>query len=223
MRQYYKRQTGRYADPSDAPIGDVRYPEACHSSKAEWFEQDQFVSGDYVGYGAIGRSNVRVLRRDFAELEDSAWWLVRGSHGSQCVRFAIAVETATEGELGELRAMLDGLEYYCIADDDDCSEVEQEEYCEAWDNYGASDFASALADAYVTETGDELHSVDFYRAIPKETLMLAWEALKPSGEYVIHETGGCYFPFDSLLGARAGMCKPSYAEVRTALLNAIRN
>jgi len=104
---------------------------------------------------------------------------------------------------------------YPIVDESDHSELEFEAYLEAWDFFGASDFASALAKAYPH------HSKDFYSAIPNHVMMLVWETLNPSGEYYVPESDGVYFPFDSRIGKRSGMCKPSYDEVRTAIRDAI--
>lgn len=48
-----------------------------------------------------------------------------------------------------------------------------------------------------------------------------WETLCPSGEWVIREDSGCYFPFDARFGKRAGMCAAQWSDVRVYLLDAI--
>lgn len=214
-RTYYKRES--FAQ--DETIEYARWVKSCDPETAEWFEHSAMLHGDYVGCGAIGVSNIRVLRRDFADLEGVAYWVCSGSYGTQSVRFDIRVERNEDpwrsDEIKALAEMLDGLDDYMIADESDESDAKQEEYQEAWDNYGVSAMCSALAEAYPH------HCSDFYKVIPQEALILAWEALNPSGEYCVHEQGGAYIPFDRTFGPRAGMCKPSYAEVRTALRDAI--
>lgn len=215
QRTYYRRES--YAQ--DETIENARWFKSCDEAEAEWFEHSATIYGEYVGCGAIGRSNINVLRRDFADLEGVAWFECTAGYGTHFVRFDIRVESSTDpwrsDEIKALAEMLDGLDDYCIADESDQSYCEQEEYQEAWDNYGALDMCSALAKAYPH------HGSDFYREISSEALMLAWEALNPSGEYCVHEQGGAYIDFDRVFGKRAGMCKPSYAEVRTALRDAI--
>lgn len=162
----------------------------------DWFVPDALTHGDYVGCGTIGRSNIRVLRAEYADLEGIAWVEVYGSHGWN----GIAVRNTyneRDSEHSEEEAsfveFLDGLEDYCIADESDLSEVEQEEEQEQWSDWGRDEFRRELAKAHP----EREEAID---AASDETLdRLYWGACEASGTYPEHTSHEVLFSFERVL------------------------
>lgn len=116
--------------------------------------------------------------------------------------------TSAFRKLHELAGRLDG---YPVLDEDDFSERETAAADEAWDNFGADDFISCLVRLMP-------HHDTIFGTVEKGHLWRVWNALVSSGETVIHESGGCFFPFDHHFGKRAGACKLDASDVRAAFL-----
>lgn len=91
---------------------------------------------DYSG-GDVEASNMRVLAERFPELVR-----IYGSHGYEALAYDATLGPVPESE--ELCEVLDGLESYCIVDDDDHSELEMELETAAWEEDGRDDFRKAL-------------------------------------------------------------------------------
>lgn len=134
-------------------------PEDCDEVPIERWDRDRngeyvtpsyFVSGDYIGEGALGRSNRRVLLDELAEFCGKEFWPVYGSYSYSGVVF----RRDADERVPEIRELFERLNGYSVLDEDDWSELEMEEERDDWDNYGRGDFRRWLTDdgqAYLPE------------------------------------------------------------------------
>ena len=106
---------------------------------------------DYCDSGSVEVSNHRVFLERYGKLPNVHD--VYGGYGT----FAVAIRRDSITE--EMQADLDGLEDYCILDEEDHSEVEMEAENDAWANGYRSDFRKALAKEFPT-LEDEVNDLD---------------------------------------------------------------
>lgn len=140
--------------------------------------------GDYDNSGSVERSNQRVFLEAFGARPGI--YEIYGSHGSQAVGIRLSIEDAdAEDEwVEELIRTLSGLEDYPVLDDEDMSNLEQEMFEEAYDNFGRTDFVRAiekLLDLELTEEGDIGE--------------LFW---RHAADHGVVEGGGVYFDIDKM-------------------------
>lgn len=172
--------------------------------------------------GCLDKSNEAAILKSLRETDPNGehWHEERYSHWAVGYVDGIVIRVRVNGEptpaFKVLHECAMALANYPVLDDSDFSEREAEEENEAWSNWGARDFRRALA-----SLPGHSHEVEFFEVLSDETLRVAWEKINPNGEWVIHESDGCYFPFDSSFGARAGACVKRWPDVRTALQEAI--
>jgi hypothetical protein len=172
--------------------------------------------------GDLAKSNEHAILESLAEAdpEGNDYHEERHSHWGPGYVNGIVIRVRRDGKptpaFVALHECAMSLANYPVLDDEDFNKRETESANEAWSNYGASDFRTALA-----SLPDCMHENAFFDAVPDHILRIAWEALNPSGEWVIHESSGSWFSFDSRLGKRAGACRLSWRACRAALLDAI--
>ncbi len=88
---------------------------------------------DYSG-GTAERSNAKVWKSEFGDLEDEAWTSVPGGHGTSAV--VILAEALTP----EMEEFVSALSDYPVADEGVMSEMETEAQNEAWTNFYEREF-----------------------------------------------------------------------------------
>ncbi len=123
------------------------------------------------------RSNYNVWRETFTD-GDGMWWReVSGGHGT----FGIVVKIADMPE--DAIEFIEGLDGYCIADEDAHSRLEMEAQDESWESWARRDFARAVAkrfnvDVDLTDAGDTI-LFDVWR-----------EAMEEANVYWENQSGG---------------------------------
>jgi hypothetical protein len=184
-------------------------------------EQWAIVNLSHRDSGCLDQSNEATILKELAPFMG---WHKDGAtvetqrHGHWAVGHVNALVIRCVGDSGaptEAFKVLHGLAMaladYPILDESDFSEREYEEENEAWDNFGASDFRSELVKLAP-------HHYSLFDRVPGDHLWEVWAAICTNGETCIHEDSGCYFPFDSHFGRRAGACALSWEDVRGVFL-----
>ena len=142
-----------------------------------------FLSGsDYSG-SLVEASNFRVFLDSHKDQLGVSMWELYGGHGT----YAIAVDyTKITDEMVE---QLNSLSDYPLLNEDDLSELEHERESEAWGNYLASDFKSALGKKFNSEEDerilDEMEDEKLYD--------LFRDTMEKTNTYYEHETGGSVY------------------------------
>jgi hypothetical protein len=162
------------------PVEDLYYGDLHPCDRPALEDEVRFVlpgylsGSDYSG-GSVEVSNHRLFVEEFGELDGVH--NVYGGYGSYgvairldiwragadrtgCTWFGADEAAATCDEDGacvhQMRAWLDELENYPVADEDDLCQVEFEAQDEAWDSWAESDFARAIKAAFP----DDIEDVD---------------------------------------------------------------
>lgn len=120
-----------------------------------------------VDYGdPVGVSNLRVWAETHEATEGTLWRMKHGGYGSRWVEVRPEIKAMADDRrdakykraeslgLTGLTAIVDDLrrlEQYCILDEDDESQAEQEECNEHWADYGRADTVRAVSDALEEE------------------------------------------------------------------------
>lgn len=165
---------------------------------------DLTLSGDYVG-SSVERSNCRVLLEEFSDVP-----YVRECGGYPGVT-AVALLAGWEWD-PELVQRLEGLEQYCVADDDDMSALEMERENDAWNDYTRREFVGALQNRHLAGAS-RLAELDDSNDGPLWELFR--DAMGASNTYPEHETGGSvYFDVRRIaLAVNVGQVARAIAEV----------
>jgi len=156
---------------------------------------DRALSNSDTDSDPVCVSNLRVWAETHKDTEWTLWRMRHGYYGSQWVEVrpeikAMADDTRSEvyeraeslGLTG-LTAIVDDLrrlEQYCILDEDDESQAEQEECQEHWAGYGRTDTVRAVSDAF-EEEGINADFVDDMSA--DEFDKVYWDTCRECGEY----------------------------------------
>lgn len=224
-RTYYCHNASLYSKDCEVstPPNERRHYHytTCTPDRAQWFQHDAFLHGDYCGMGATARANATSLDEEYGALDGVAYWHDYGSHGSKWVWFDIELERDDcREEWRALKTTLDALDDYPIIDEIEWSTAEMDEQIEAWGNFGANDFRSILRKLAP-------HHDALIDAIPDVPLSGVWSQIADSecgGEECIHEQGGPYFPFSSVFGDRAAAHKRwTWTDVRPLLIECIHD
>jgi len=175
-----------WSDLEGAKTSDIDDPENWN----ELFYVPSALSyGDYDGSTAVERSNYDVFMEQWGGMEEDVEdppepeprvvgiYEVSGSHGSQAI--AIRLDTINEREMFEA---LGSLEDYPLLDDDAHTRREQEMFDEAWENYGESEFRSAVERALNVDIDTDQDLSPLYNVYH--------EAADEAGHYPYVEGGG---------------------------------
>jgi hypothetical protein len=121
-------------------------------SKAKWFIPERLSGSDYSG-GFISKANYETFIEDFGETgqwDVPFYALLHGGHGTYGI--ALYIDRTPDG----VWEFLEGLESYPVGDDEKLSELEQQGIDEAWENWGARDWARILEEKFGIDCDDVL-------------------------------------------------------------------
>lgn len=121
-----------------------------------WYEIKETLTGDHVGSGAVGASNRQVMV-DYCESKDSKieagqWAIVGDILGAESLYLRGDVDDS--GVLSMLSSLAD----YPVLDETQWSEAQNEAQNEAWSNWAAYEFWSAVIKVHVND-GDHAEEI----------------------------------------------------------------
>jgi hypothetical protein len=145
------------------------------------FLTPELLSGsDYCSSGSVEVSNHRVFLERYGKLPNM--YDVYGGYGT----FAVAIRL--DSLTSEMIEDLNSLEEYCILDEDDHSEVENEAEEESWENCYRSDFTRALSKRFpahedvIEDASTEAIDTLFYKLMERTNTY--WEHEAGSNAFV---------------------------------------
>ena len=158
---------------------------------------DRALTDSDIDSDPVGVSNLRVWAETHEATEGALWRMRRGHYGSQWVevrpeikamaddRHDVRYKRAESLGLTGLTAIVDDLrrlEQYCILDEDDESQAEQEECNDHWSSYGRNDTRRAVCDWL--EADGLYTTADEIRGLSAEDFDTAyWETCRECEEY----------------------------------------
>lgn len=152
-----------------------------------WFESQYCTGSDYSG-GSVTESNYRVLLAECERISEEqgladegkmffqTFW---GGHGT----YAIALHIdKTPREVFDIMA---ALEDYPLISDDDHSELEFEQQVEAWERWGAQEYAQELEKRFEGDCDDvEPDKLYEHFEAAREAANVYWEDQSGAGQYI---------------------------------------
>lgn len=161
---------------------------------ATWYDYYSFI-GQHRDSDTLTRSNfIEGLKALGGESETVM--VVREKHCLVGWVEWIAIHESDAKSLNLADNMLEELEDYPILNEDAFSNLEYEEYHEAWENYAKEDFTKALKEKFSLS-----HRLTEY-LLKHDYLQTYYETLIPSGEFYTSDNSGLYINVDyAVMGA----------------------
>ncbi len=193
----YWRTFDRVPDGDSASYGDFT-----PDDDGTYFLSDFLSGSDYSGC-LVERANYRDFLADYGERDGVHE--VYGGHGTYAV--AVRIDAIDD----EMAAVFEALEDYPLISDESHSELEIDAQSEAWENWAASDFRSALEtefegdlefepaeQARLFETGERPAPADL-----DEAVLDLFEAARESANcyWEVETGGGVYIDLDRVVDA----------------------
>lgn len=130
------------------PEEEGRFPytrELEHDPKGRYAQPSYLAGGsDYDNMGMVGVANLESWEEAFGESMGEWWDIISGGYGHQ----SVIIDLHHPGIPEEAANIINGLDSYCLIDDELHSDLQMKDQLEQWDDYGRRELLEAMRDAY---------------------------------------------------------------------------